>query len=180
MTVGHIPLEIENVDLSAVARDVVDHFRPELGEAGGRLTLQAVEPVVGRWDRTRLEQIVANLLSNAIKYGGNGPIEIRVGWAGKIARFEIQDHGIGIPREQQARIFERFERVAPVSNYGGFGTGLWIVRRLVEAHGGKVRVDSEPGAGARFTVELPATSADRQAASDAESAPENASRGSSA
>jgi signal transduction histidine kinase len=155
MTVGQIPLEIEDVDLSPVARDVVDRLGPELARAGSRLTMHADQPVVGRWDPTRLEQIVANLLSNAIKYGASAPIEVRVGWAGQVARFEIQDHGIGIHPEQQERIFCRFERAAPVRHYAGLGVGLWTVRRLVEAHGGTVRVESESGAGARFTVELP-------------------------
>jgi PAS domain S-box-containing protein len=155
MTVGRIPLEIEELNLSAVVRDVVDRMRPELARGCCGLTLQADDPVVGRWDRTRLEQIFGNLVSNAIKYGARAPIEIRVGWAGDAARFVIQDHGIGIPREQHARIFERFERATPARHYGGFGIGLWIVRRLVEAHGGTVRVESDPGDGACFTVELP-------------------------
>jgi PAS domain S-box-containing protein len=168
MTVGRIPLEVEEVDLSAVVRDVVDRERPELARARSPLTLSAEGPVVGRWDPTRLELIIGNVLSNAIKYGANAPIEIRVGWAGEVARFEIQDHGIGIPLEQQARIFDRFERAAPVRHYGGFGLGLWIVRRLVEAHGGTVRVESQPGAGARFTIELPPAPAAAQAVTNAE------------
>jgi PAS domain S-box-containing protein len=164
MTVGRVPLEIGEVDLSAVVRDVVDRLQPELARAGNRLTLDADGPVVGRWDHARLEQIVASLLSNAIKYGANAPIEIKLGWADDVARLEVRDHGIGVPREQQARIFDRFERAAPVRQYGGFGIGLWIVRRLVEAHGGTVRVESEPGAGARFTVELPRAPAAAQVA----------------
>jgi PAS domain S-box-containing protein len=162
MTVGRIPLQIEQLDLSLVVRDVIDRMRPELTRGGCELTLQAEKPVVGRWDRTRLEQIVGNLVSNAVKYGARAPIAIRVGWVGNAACFEIQDHGIGIPHEQHARIFERFERAAPARHYGGFGIGLWIVHQLVEAHGGRVRVESDPGDGACFTVELPPASAMRE------------------
>ncbi|HEX8793779.1 MAG TPA: ATP-binding protein [Polyangiaceae bacterium] len=155
MTVGRIPLEIEDVDLSTVVREVVDRMRPQLARAECQLTLKASDGVVGRWDRARIDQIVSNLLSNAIKYGAHAPIEIEVASTGEVGSVEIRDHGIGIPREQQERIFERFERAAPVRHYGGFGIGLWIVRKLVEAHGGTVQVESVPGVGSRFTVELP-------------------------
>jgi signal transduction histidine kinase len=67
----------------------------------------------------------------------------------------VRDHGIGISTEEQARIFQRFERAVPVRHYGGFGLGLWLVRQLVETLGGTVRVESRVGEGATFTVELP-------------------------
>ncbi|WP_284665393.1 ATP-binding protein [Myxococcus sp. SDU36] len=67
----------------------------------------------------------------------------------------MRDFGVGIPRKDQTRIFERFERAVSSRNYGGLGLGLWISRQVVEAHGGVIRVESEPGNGATFTVELP-------------------------
>ena len=155
VTVGRIPLELEDLDLSATVRDVVDRMRLEIERAHSPVALRADTLVVGRWDRARMEQIVANLLSNAIKYGANTPIEICVETHDGRARLVVQDHGIGIAPEHQTRVFDRFERAAPVRQYGGFGIGLWIVRKLVEASGGTVRVDSRPGEGARFTVELP-------------------------
>ncbi len=72
-----------------------------------------------------------------------------------VARLTVTDHGIGIPGDAKARIFERFERAVSAHHYGGFGVGLWLVRRIVEAHGGTIRVDSTTGEGATFTVELP-------------------------
>jgi signal transduction histidine kinase len=75
--------------------------------------------------------------------------------AGEAARLSVTDRGIGIAPEDHQRIFVRFERAAPARHYGGFGLGLWIVKELVEAMGGTVRVDSMPKEGATFTVELP-------------------------
>jgi signal transduction histidine kinase len=108
-----------------------------------------------------MEQVIENILGNAIKYGSGQPIEIEVAADGESALFRVTDHGIGIPKESQGRIFERFERVAPVEHFGGFGLGLWIVRQIVEAHGGTITVESDGGdQGAVFTVRLPQVAAD--------------------
>jgi signal transduction histidine kinase len=72
-----------------------------------------------------------------------------------VARIAVSDHGIGIPSEEQARIFEKFERAVSERHYGGFGLGLWVVRQIVEAHGGSIHVASEAGQGSTFIVELP-------------------------
>ena len=112
-------------------------------------------PAVGRWDRARLDDVLANLLSNAVKYGQGKPIEVSVEAGERSARLTVRDHGIGLAPEDQARVFERFERAVSGHEYGGLGLGLYIVRELVQAHGGTVRVESAPGAGAAFIVELP-------------------------
>jgi signal transduction histidine kinase len=90
-----------------------------------------------------------------MKYGKGEPIEVRVDGEPGLARLTVTDHGIGIPLEHQARIFERFERAASPRQFSGLGLGLWIVARIVQESSGRVHVDSAPGAGARFTVELP-------------------------
>jgi signal transduction histidine kinase len=84
-----------------------------------------------------------------------GPIEVTVASDEECANLVVHDYGIGIPKEAQARIFERFERVAPLSQYGGLGLGLYIVKQIVQAHHGTIRVESEPQAGSIFTVDLP-------------------------
>jgi PAS domain S-box-containing protein len=152
---GRLALEHETVDFSALLQDVVTRAEADAAGAGCTLILHADSPVVGRWDRLRLEQVVTNLLSNAIKYGPNHPIEMTVVQDGEIALLTVRDHGIGIAPENQARIFQRFERAVSERHYGGFGLGLWIVKQIVESLGGDIRVESQPGKGATFTVALP-------------------------
>ena len=108
----------------------------------------------GMWDRLRLEQICRNLLSNAIRFGAGRPIEIQVAGDAELATLEVCDHGVGIPADHQARVFERFERGAGQRS-GGFGIGLWLVRNICAAMKGTVSIVSEPGEGACFTVTLP-------------------------
>ena len=156
---GRLALRSESLDLAGVAADVADYVRLEAANAGCELRLHAPEPVVGVWDRARLEQILSNLLSNAMKYGAGAPIEIAVERLDDFARLTVRDHGIGIAPENLDRIFARFERAASARHYGGLGLGLYITRELVEAHGGRIVVRSQPGDGATFTVLLPARSA---------------------
>jgi len=151
---GKMELQLEEVDLAVVAREIVEHLREDLHNAGCALVL-SLEPVRGRWDRSRLEQVVANLLSNAIKYGAGKPIELRVEADGAIARLVVADQGIGIPVERQHRIFERFERGVSSLHYSGLGLGLYIVRRVLLALDGTIKVHSQLGSGTTFTVELP-------------------------
>jgi signal transduction histidine kinase len=100
--------------------------------------------------------VLTNLLSNAIKYGGGRPVRVAVRREGTDAVIEVEDRGIGIAPDVQDRIFGRFERAVSGREYGGLGLGLWIVRRIVEAHGGTVRLTSEPERGSTFGVVLPA------------------------
>jgi len=99
--------------------------------------------------------VVTNLLSNAIKFGAGNPVDVTL--QGDASRFQltIRDHGIGIAPEYLFRIFNRFERAVSTRHYGGLGLGLYITRRIVEAHGGTIQVDSAPDAGAAFTINLP-------------------------
>jgi signal transduction histidine kinase len=126
-----------------------------LPEQDAALIQLAAAPVRGRWDRTRIQQIVDNLLENAVKFGGEKPIHVSVEERSGEAILKVQDSGIGIAPEDRSRLFERFERAVSVRHYGGFGVGLWLVRRNAEAHGGRVQVESAPGAGSTFTVALP-------------------------
>lgn len=156
ITAGKLRLEPEELDLAMLVRELVPRFVDDLTRAGCTLQLELPEPgVLGLWDRLRVEQILQNLLSNAIKYGRGAPIHLRVEADAQYARVAVRDQGIGIAAEDQRRLFQRFERVASERHYSGFGLGLWIVRQIVDAMGGRILLESEPGRGSVFTVELP-------------------------
>jgi signal transduction histidine kinase len=148
---GKLKLELAEVDLAEVARQVVQRFGEE-SPSVCELEMHADGPVVGRWDAARLEQVVTNLISNACKYGQGKPIEVTVRGDAERAHLAVRDRGTGIPAQDYGRIFERFERLD--DQVPGNGLGLWITREIVEAHGGQIRVDSEPGNGSTFIVEL--------------------------
>jgi PAS domain S-box-containing protein len=155
ISAGRLELSIEDVDLSQVAADVGQRFVAEAARVGSSLAVQVSGPVIGRWDRNRLEQVVTNLLSNALKYGDCKPVEIAVEMEDGRARLIVRDQGLGIAPHDQRRIFGRFERAASSRNFGGIGLGLWIVHQIVDALGGSVWVESQLGAGSTFVVDLP-------------------------
>lgn len=162
--IGHrLQVECEDVDLAEVVREVAAGFAEELEGAGCTLDLELPAQVVGRWDRRRLDQIASHLIGNAIKFGAAGPIRVTIDTEDGWARLTVRDQGIGIAPDDQARIFERFERAVPTRHYGGFGVGLWLVRQIIEALGGTIAVESEVGKGSLFTVGLPLHHASRGA-----------------
>jgi PAS domain S-box-containing protein len=152
---GKLALEREELDLAQLARDTAASLEKELTRAGCALTVSADARVVGRWDRGRLEQVITNLLTNTIKYAAGKPVELSVVREGGLARLSVRDQGIGIASDELNRIFGRFERAVPERHYGGLGLGLYIVRRILEAHGGTIRVESQLGVGSIFIAELP-------------------------
>ncbi|HET8540475.1 MAG TPA: CHASE domain-containing protein [Anaeromyxobacter sp.] len=154
ISAGRLDLELEEVDFADVVREVVARFEDEARRAGCAVRLSVGGPAVGRWDRLRLDQVATNLLSNAIKYGRGKPVEVTLDAEAERVTLTVRDHGIGISAADQRRIFQRFERAVSKRNYGGFGLGLWIVRQVVESLGGTVRVESTPGEGSTFEVEL--------------------------
>jgi signal transduction histidine kinase len=139
-----------------VVREVATRFREEFVRAGSALVCHGMDsPVVGRWNRLRLEQVVINLLTNAIKYGRGRPILVTVTADADHVWLAVRDEGIGISPRDQGRIFERFERAVSEQHYSGLGLGLWIVREIVRGFGGSISVESAPEVGSTFTVELP-------------------------
>jgi signal transduction histidine kinase len=154
ITSGHLPLAPQPVDLREVIGTLIDRLTESLERSGSRVTLTA-DSIVGIWDATGIETVVTNLLMNAVKYGEGKPVEVSVTRDERGAVISVNDHGIGIAPEDHERIFERFERAVPLQHYGGFGIGLWVAKRVVEAHGGTISVSSAPGRGSTFVVALP-------------------------
>lgn len=151
---ARLQLDLERCDLAEILRDVGSRFDDALRAEDRALTLALPEDLVGRWDRTRIDQLVTNLVANAVKHGGNGAITIGAAIRDGSAVLTVSDTGPGIPVADQARIFEAFAQGREAAT-GGLGLGLYITRSIVEAHGGAIALESSPGHGATFRVELP-------------------------
>jgi len=152
---GRLVLEYREFNISNLVKKVVERSDALLTKAQCKLYLDIQTQLIGRWDQERIEQVIVNLLNNAMKYGAKRPIEITVSGTKDKAFIQIKDHGIGMSKQDQKKIFHRFERVAPLKHFGGFGLGLFISQEIVQAHRGAIHIESELGKGATFTVELP-------------------------
>jgi PAS domain S-box-containing protein len=152
---GRLILRTEDVSMSHMLERIVDDFRDAADAAGCEIELTTSGTVDGCWDVDRIEQVITNLIANAIKYGAGKPIDVEVLDSADRVKIRVADHGIGIESADFKRIFERFERAVPVDNYSGLGLGLYITKRIVDAHGGLIHVTSMRGQGTTFTVDLP-------------------------
>jgi signal transduction histidine kinase len=148
---GDVPLEHERVDLAEVARAAAH-------AVDDSVEVVAPERVTAAGDADRIQQVLVNLIDNAVKYGGSDVV-IRVERGDAVARVAVTDNGPGIPRAEQQLIFEKFYRGDPqlARSPGGTGLGLFISRELVQRMGGRLEVESAPGGGATFLVELPSS-----------------------
>jgi signal transduction histidine kinase len=155
ITGGRLQLSLGPVDLRDVVREVLDRFDLEIQRRHVTLKLNAPDPAPGIWDAARIDQVVTNLISNALKYGAGRPVEVSVRVEASQAVVVVRDHGIGIPEDEQSKIFGPFARVLAATHHEGLGLGLWIAQQIVQASGGRIKVDSRPEQGSTFTVELP-------------------------
>jgi signal transduction histidine kinase len=152
---GKPPLRTELLDLAALVREVARDFESLFKQEACELRLSAAEPVPMQGDPVGLEVVVSNLFSNAMKFGATMPIEVFVRGTDETAKLVVIDHGVGIPDARSSAVSARHERGGPAQHFGGLGLGLYIASQIVEAHGGTIRVDSEPDEGVAVTVELP-------------------------
>lgn len=156
---GKLTLERRPLCLSDLVRDVVDRHTPMALNQKLALRLDVVEEMPHvEADRAYMERVVANLVNNAIKFTPRGgTVSVRVRSVEGGVRIDVRDSGPGIPLEEQGQIFEKYRRGNGSSGTEGTGLGLFIVRSVVEAHGGAVDVESCAGAGATFSLTLPFT-----------------------
>lgn len=150
-----LPLSLERVELAELAATCVEHFSEQFARAACPLQLDLEEGVVGLWDRLRLEQAVTNLLQNVVRYAPGAEVKVNVRARQGEALLSVCDRGPGIPAEHLPRLFRRFAQAPSPHFSGGFGLGLWLVKQSAEAHGGTITVESAPGKGTTFTLQLP-------------------------
>ncbi|NOK18609.1 GAF domain-containing protein [Corallococcus carmarthensis] len=156
LSLGKLSLERAEVDLVQLTRDAVERLEDVFIQARCPLKVELPRTLTGQWDALRLDQVLVNLLTNAAKYGAGQPVSVRAGVdALDEVWLEVRDEGIGIEADALPRLFGRFERAVSERHYGGMGLGLYISRQIVEALGGRIDVDSQPGQGATFTLRLP-------------------------
>lgn len=155
ITSGGLEMIVSAVDLRDVVRDVHSRFALEFERRQVAVAVDAPDPVPGQWDRDRVDQVVTNLLSNALKYGAGQPVKVSVYAEPLRAVLIVRDHGVGIPVDEQSKLFGPFARAATARHYAGLGLGLWISQQIVHASGGRISVESAVDQGSTFTVELP-------------------------
>jgi signal transduction histidine kinase len=155
ITTGKLDLEMKEADLTALVREVTSEFSEKLEKDGYELTLKAEKPIPVVIDKVRIEQVVTNLLTNAIKYGNKKPIDVEVVNGGHMAKVIIKDRGLGIDSKYKDHIFGLFGRGIEDKTYKGLGVGLFISNHIVQAHNGRITVDTRLNRGSTFTVELP-------------------------
>lgn len=154
ITSGKIALRKVEADLGEVAEDVFERFKPQFENQNTPVEFKK-NKAIGAFDPYRIEQVIANLLTNALKYGECKLVEICVESGPSYIQLEVKDKGMGIPETHFKKVFERFERAVDKNQVSGLGIGLFIVKEIIEAHGGTVWFDSELGKGSTFYFRLP-------------------------
>lgn len=157
ISTGRLTLDKRKVDFAHRLRDILTalQIHNENGPPLPTILVEAPPQLLMIGDPIRLDQIAENLLTNAIKYGDGKDIQVYLRAEGPEALLVVQDHGLGIAPEYKEKIFDRFERAISARKISGLGLGLYITRKIVEAHGGTISVKSDLGEGSTFTVRLP-------------------------
>ena len=152
---GKLTYKFETFDLNIMAKEIVERFSEEAKYAKIEFKMNLEDKVSTLCDRYRIEQVLINLISNAIKYGANSLIEVSVYKEAGRAIFKVKDNGMGIAKDMQGKIFERFERAISSTNISGLGLGLYITKQIIDAHQGSIEVDSDLNQGSTFKISLP-------------------------
>lgn len=156
ISTGRLSLRREHFDLRDLVKEIVERMAPQFETS--KVDVPVVpegKSLTGNWDKLRIDQAIVNLLTNALKYGEKKTVTIELGEHKDGVFISISDKGPGISTEAQARVFNRYERAVNSTEISGLGLGLFLTRQIVEGHGGKIHLESSPGAGSRFTIILP-------------------------
>ena len=152
-------LRLEEIDLSGLVRETVETLRPQAEAKGVELKMQEVPSagVRAKVDATLVSQALSNLVVNAIRHSGSPDVGVSLSVDGRLAKIAVEDHGVGIPAEHRAQVFERFHRVdaSRAAETGGAGLGLAIVRRIARLHRGDISLEAVSPTGCRFVLALP-------------------------
>ncbi len=156
---GRKQYQLREGDLAAELARVLDEYREAWEREGVAIHTSLPQALAGvRFDAGAARRALLNLVDNAIKYGGRGhPIEVNLWREDSTAVVEVRDRGVGIPPEEHGRIFGEYYRGRSARGKGGYGLGLFLVRHIMEAHGGRVEVDSRPDEGSSFRLVFPCT-----------------------
>ncbi len=153
---ARVAISLEPADLGELVADTCARHVALLAQAGCDLHVDAPLGMHGAFDRFRIDQVVSNLLTNAARYGAGAPVDLALRTDGDRAELRVRDRGVGVRPEDRERIFSLYERASDDRNIPGLGLGLFIVRQIVDMHGGSVRVETpQDGPGATFVVQLP-------------------------
>ncbi|MRR31169.1 hypothetical protein EG834_12790, partial [bacterium] len=155
---GTINLHVKSFDFNQLCRDLVEAFQQRAGEHDNKLTFQGEErPAIVQADREKMQWVVQQLVENAIKFTPDGgAIQVKSVRQGEFVAISVSDNGIGIPQERIEEIFEPFHQLdgSSTRKYGGTGLGLALVKKIIEAHGSMISVESVPGKSSTFEFML--------------------------
>jgi signal transduction histidine kinase len=152
---GRLAMNPAPFDLAELARRVVEAMQEQAAPSGVQITLEAAETLSVEGDEFRIEQVITNLLTNALRYGEGKPVAVTANAGDGRAFVSVRDQGMGIAPADQERIFQQFERTEGSAQVPGLGLGLFIARQIVEAHHGRLEVQSAIGEGSEFILYLP-------------------------
>ncbi len=153
---GRLALKKQRTDIVEVTEAAIAEMQPLLGDRGDLHFDKPADEIWSDVDPDRYQIVVRNLISNAVKYSPAGSsVNVRLTPNDHVAYLEVRDHGIGIAKEDQARLFTRFGRIETGHDAHGTGLGLWLSREIARMHDGDLTVDSTVGEGSTFTLEMP-------------------------
>ena len=156
ISLGKLSLEKAPTSLNTLIEETLESLNDLIKQSGNQIICKLEPNITANIDRFRMEQVLTNLLTNAIKYGEGKPVNVNLTKHGNEISLSVRDQGMGIAKENQERIFARFERAVAAKNISGLGLGLYISQQIVQAHHGTIIVQSAPNEGACFIVNIPA------------------------